>query len=97
MLLHARTRNLGWMDSVMADALSQYVYEHDQYEFSFGDVLDVKTGLILAALTFLAIQSGDLIKPGLPLGQHIAQVISVAAFSLWRDIFSIGTVATWLQ
>ena len=67
------------MDSAMTEDLSRYVYEHDQYEFSFGDVLDVKTGLILAALTFLAIQSGELIKPGLPLGQAIAQAFSILA------------------
>lgn len=66
--------------------------ERDRQEFALGDTLDIKTGLILAALTFLAIQSGDLIHGGLSQGGKIAQTISVAAmiiggvfvtFELW--------------
>ncbi len=56
---------------------SDYVHERDQREFSLGDTLDVKTGLLLAAFTFLAIQSGDLIKPGLPISQFAAQALAV--------------------
>ena len=66
--------------------------ERDRQEFALGDTLDIKTGLILAALTFLAIQSGDLIHGGLSQGGKISQTISVAAmiiggvfvtFELW--------------
>lgn len=62
--------------------LAEYVYERDRHEFRLGDTLDIKTGLILASLTFLAIQSGDLIKSGmtnLPIEQHITQSISLLA------------------
>ena len=37
-------------------------FERDQQEFALGDTLDIKTGLILAGLTFLAIMSSDLMK-----------------------------------
>jgi len=72
--------------------LAEYTHERDRIEFSLGDTLDIKTGLILACLTFLAIQSADLIKTGLsalPLQQAVAQVISImclvagGALSVW--------------
>ena len=43
-------------------AVESAAFERDQQEFALGDTLDIKTGLILAALTFLAIQTGDLMK-----------------------------------
>jgi hypothetical protein len=58
----------------------EYVFERDRLEFSLGDTLDVKTGLILASLTFLAIQSGSLIDGHQSLNQTIAQIVAV--FSL---------------
>ena len=61
------------------NAVEPLAYERDRQEFALGDTLAIKTGLILAALTFLAIQSGDLIHEGLPLCQKILQYISVAA------------------
>lgn len=57
--------------------LSEYTYERDRNEFNLGDTLDIKTGLLLASLTFLAIQSAELIKPGLRLIESIAQAVSV--------------------
>jgi hypothetical protein len=74
------------------NAVESIAYERDRQEFALGDTLDIKTGLILAALTFLAIQSGDFIHGGLPLCQKILQYISVGAlifggvlatFELW--------------
>lgn len=65
--------------------LTKYVFERDQHEFSLGDTFDIKTGLILASLTFLAIQSGDLLKSGLihlPVEQRIMQVISLIALTI---------------
>jgi hypothetical protein len=62
-----------------SDAMESLVYERDRQEFALGDTLDIKTGLILASLTFLAIQSGDLIKAGMSLAQAVAQSISVLA------------------
>lgn len=64
------------------NAIEPLAYERDRQEFALGDTLDIKTGLILAALTFLAIQSGDLIHAGLPPCQQILQYISVAALIL---------------
>jgi hypothetical protein len=61
------------------DVMEPLVYERERQEFALGDTLDIKTGLILAALTFLAIQSGELIHSGLSLSQHVAQYVSVAA------------------
>jgi hypothetical protein len=43
-------------------AVESSAFERDQQEFALGDTLDIKTGLILAALTFLAILTGDLLK-----------------------------------
>ncbi len=52
------------MDSLAHD-MADYAFQRDQQEFSLGDTLDIKTGLVLAvALTFLAIQSGEMMKPG---------------------------------
>jgi hypothetical protein len=61
------------------NAIEPLAYERDRQEFALGDTLDIKTGLIMAALTFLAIESGDLIHSGLPLCQQVLQYISVAA------------------
>jgi len=57
--------------------LSEYVFERDRVEFSLGDTLDIKTGLLLASLTFLAIQSGSLMASTLPHAQFVAQIISI--------------------
>ena len=43
-------------------AVESAVFERDQQEFALGDTLDIKTGLILAGLTFLAILTSDLMK-----------------------------------
>lgn len=69
-------------------AMAPVIYERDRQEFSLGDTLDIKTGLILAALTFLAIQSGELIHFGLPTIQKVIQYISIAALVIG------GTFAT---
>ena len=58
--------------------LSEYLFERDRQEFSLGDTLDIKTGLLLASLTFLAIQSGDLIGKHLPPTQLYLQYGSIA-------------------
>jgi hypothetical protein len=74
------------------NAVEPLVYERDRQEFSLGDTLDMKTGLILAGLTFLALESGELIHAGLPLFQKIVQYVSIvslvvggvfAALELW--------------
>lgn len=57
--------------------LSEYIYERDRQEFSLGDTLDIKTGVLLASLTFLAIQSGSLIGAGSSLAQSVVQVMSI--------------------
>jgi hypothetical protein len=43
-------------------AVEASAFERDQQEFALGDTLDIKTGLILAGVTFLAILTGDLMK-----------------------------------
>lgn len=84
------------MQIELMKSLLEYSADRAKKEFDLGDTLDVKTGLILAALTFLAIQSGDFIKEGhMPIQQVVAQAISVLAmivggglcgFELWpRD------------
>jgi hypothetical protein len=82
-LHHLRLRING-RKSVMASlevlqAMESVASERDRQEFALGDTLDIKTGLILAALTFLAIQSGDLIHNGLSRSGTISQTVSVAA------------------
>ena len=64
------------------NAMQPLVYERDRHEFALGDTLDVKTGLIVVALTFLAVQSGHLIYSGLPVCQKIIQYISVISLTL---------------
>jgi hypothetical protein len=93
------------MEADLVRALYEYVRERDNNEFALGDTLDVKTGLILAALTFLAIQCGDFIKPGLPIWQAGAQATSVlalivggvlSAWELWpRDYSREATPQTY--
>jgi hypothetical protein len=61
------------------NAMESLTFERDRQEFALGDTLDIKTGLILAALTFLAIQSTDLVKGGLSFRQEIVQFVSVIA------------------
>lgn len=61
----------------MTETISEYAFQRDLQEFSLGDTLDIKTGLILAALTFLAIQSGEFIKPGLTTAQAALQTLSI--------------------
>jgi hypothetical protein len=65
------------MESQFAGSISEYAFQRDQQEFNLGDTLDIKTGLILAALTFLAIQSGELIKPWPSVHQTFAQAITI--------------------
>jgi hypothetical protein len=43
-------------------AIESVAFERDQQEFALGDTLDIKTGLILTGLTFLAILTSDLMK-----------------------------------
>jgi len=94
----------------LMNALFEYVRERDRDEFALGDTLDVKTGILLVGLTFLAIQCGDFIKPHLPLCQMIAQIISVlallvggilAVYELWpRDYDREATpeeYETWIS
>jgi hypothetical protein len=66
----------------MRGCIAEYVFERDRNEFNLGDTMDIKTGLILACLTFLAIQSGGLINGRLSLAETIAQMISIVALSL---------------
>jgi hypothetical protein len=70
------------MDSLFAAKISEYAFQRDQQEFNLGDTLDIKTGLILAALTFLAIQSGELLRPGITTYVAILQTISITALAL---------------
>ncbi len=60
-------------------AIESIAYERDRQEFALGDTLDIKTGLILAALTFLAIQTGDLLKTSTFVLQFSLQACSILA------------------
>ncbi len=68
--------------------MESVVYERDRQEFALGDTLDIKTGLILAALTFLAIQSGDFIHAGLSPYLKILQYVSVVSL-IFGGIFTV--------
>lgn len=90
--------------------LAEYASERDKHEFALGDTLDIKTGLLLASLTFLAIQSTELVKPGgLSLAGTVLQAIAIismvccailCALELWpRDYMREATPSeyeTWL-
>jgi len=69
--------------------LSEYIYERDRHEFNLGDTLDIKTGLLLASLTFLAIQSGGLIGPGLTFTQSLAQSLAIL-FQVLGGVFCVA-------
>jgi hypothetical protein len=64
------------------NALESLAYERDRQEFALGDTLDVKTGLTMVALTFLAIQSGELIKANMSLAQCLVQICSISTLIL---------------
>ena len=70
------------MEPQLAANISEYAFQRDKQEFNLGDTLDIKTGLILAALTFLAIQSGELLKPGVTPLEALLQMFSIAALTL---------------
>jgi hypothetical protein len=67
------------MATEILTAMESLAYERDRQEFALGDTLDVKTGLIVVALTFLAVQSVELIKADMAAAQWIAQAISIGA------------------
>jgi hypothetical protein len=70
------------MEQSLEQTLAEYAFQRDQQEFNLGDTLDIKTGLILAALTFLAIQSGEFLKPGITVYEAFVQTFSVPALAL---------------
>jgi hypothetical protein len=77
------------------NALESLAYERDRQEFALGDTLDVKTGLTMVALTFLAIQSGELIKANMSLAQCLARFIREGAQSgLWGDQITPNIMAS---
>lgn len=73
-------------------AVEASAFERDQQEFALGDTLDIKTGLILAGVTFLAILTGDLMKStGVSHVEVFATIKGVApinsAFVRWIALF----------
>ncbi|MHB1935395.1 MAG: hypothetical protein ACYCOR_02280 [Acidobacteriaceae bacterium] len=71
-------------------------FERDREEFTFGDTLDVKTGLILVILIFLAGQSAELFKSSATYFEKCLQLLSSASlivggifaiFELWPREF----------
>src|SRR5439155_4526652 len=74
------------------NAIEPLAYERAREEFALGDTLDIKTGLILAALTFLAIQSGELIHSSLPFCQRLLQYISVGSLIIGGIL---ATIELW--
>jgi hypothetical protein len=72
-------------------------FERDRQEFALGDTLDIKTGLILAALTFLAIQSGDLIKECITFAQWKTQIAVLLAGHLIPATAVLGVVLWTIQ
>ncbi len=60
-------------------AMESLAYERDRQEFALGDTLDIKTGLVLAGLTFLALQTGDLLKGNMSSFQVALQSTSITA------------------
>ena len=74
------------------DLMEPMVFERDRQEFALGDTFDIKTGLILAALTFLAIQSGEFIHGGLSFYCKVAQYVSVGALIIGGIL---ATIELW--
>jgi len=85
-----------WEESVfMTSELANYVYERDRAEFNLGDTIDIKTGLILASLTFLAIQLGDLMKDQVIRTHGVAQMCSVFSIVALIAGAILSIVALW--
>lgn len=80
------------MEIELTSVLCEYAQERDRNEFALGDTLDVKTGLILAGLTFLAIQCGEFVKHDLPAFQAAAQSVAILALVV-GGVFSV--MALW--
>ncbi len=55
------------------------VFERDRDEFSFGDTLDVKTGLILVILIFLAGQSANFLSASVTTLEKYLQYLSIVS------------------
>lgn len=66
------------MQTELLNEMESVICERDRQEFALGDTLDIKTGLVVAVLTFLAIQSGELAHGNLSAYQRLAQAASVA-------------------
>lgn len=69
---------------------AEYIREKDAKEFSLGDVLDVKTSVLLAVIVFLAAQSDQFFRANTSLGYWglRIQYISVLALML-AGLFAI--------
>lgn len=74
----------------------QRIFERDREEYTFGDTLDVKTGLILVILIFLTGQSTELFKSSVTYFEKCLQLLSIASlivggffaiFELWPRRF----------
>jgi hypothetical protein len=76
----------------VVSAIEPMAHERDHEEFALGDTLDIKTGLILASLTFLAIQSGEFINSNISSWVRVAQYISVASLIIGG---AMATVELW--
>lgn len=55
------------------------IFERDRDEFAFGDTLDVKTGLILVILIFLAGESAEFLRSSVTLPVRCLQYFSVGS------------------
>ncbi len=55
------------------------IFERDRDEFSFGDTLDVKTGLILVILIFLAGQSTEFFRSSITFFERCLQYLSIVS------------------
>jgi len=64
--------------------------DRDKQQYALGDTYDIKTSIVLVGLTFLAVQSSDLLKLSLCPLEHAAAYIAVV-------VLAIGGILTAIE
>ena len=90
------------LEKLCDDALKE-----DAFELSFGDTIDVKTGIALAAIGFVGALSGIILfVPNMPIIFRLAQAVSILAMSvsvvlafvaLWPLTYLVETTVDQLE
>lgn len=66
----------------LKEIMTARIFERDRQEFALGDTLDIKTSIVLVALTFLASQTAQCLQSELVFPGKVFQYFSIVALVL---------------